>query len=516
MRRIASALVLAGSLVLSVATAAYAGSIVQVSGEDPFADCSIAGQPGTNYPETKVEPFVAVNPASVLEPTARAASTARTHRRPVAGSAVNLIGVWQQDRWSNGGARGLVAAYSFDGGASWGQTPLPFSRCAPHGLNFDRASDPWISVGPDGIAYAVGLSLNAGGDRATAITAATSADGGVHWGNVTIVHVDPGAEAFNDKEAVTADPSRPGTAYVVWDRLEPSRAGGVLPDADPQAALAAALGPQVTQSTSGSTWFSRTLDGGQTWSKAQIIVNTGELGIRQTIGNEIVVDPNSGTLYNFFALISSPGIPIAVAVVKSTDGGDTWTSPTVIAPIAPGSVPGVRSGGILPEAAIDAATGQLYVVWQDGRFSGGRYAEVAISSSNNGGDTWSAPVRANTPSGGPAFTPTVQVNDQGAVAVTYFDFRNDDPENQTRTATDYWIVFSDDQAASFGAEEHVAGPFNIRAAPRAGGFFLGDYMGLVAAGAAFIPFFVQTNCLDDSCSAERPDTIPTDVFAGRF
>jgi len=27
-----------------------------------------------------------------------------------------LIGVWQQDRWSNGGARGLGTGVSFDGG----------------------------------------------------------------------------------------------------------------------------------------------------------------------------------------------------------------------------------------------------------------------------------------------------------------------------------------------------------------------------------------------------------------
>jgi hypothetical protein len=514
MRRIVSALVVAGSLVLAVATPASAGPVVQVSGEDPFADCSTQGQLGTNYPDTKVEPYVAVNPASLAQDTARRpVARARTHRSSVAGSAVNLIGVWQQDRWSNGGARGLVAAYSFDGGASWAQTPLPFSRCAPNGLDFDRASDPWISIGPDGIAYAVGLSLSAGD---TAITAATSTDGGVHWGNVTVVHSDPRAQAFNDKEAVTADPTRPGTAYVVWDRLEPSQAGGVLPDADPQAALAAALGPRVTQSTSGSTWLSRTVDGGRSWSAAEIIVNTGELGIRQTIGNEIVVDPNSGTLYNFFALISGPEIPISEAVVKSIDGGDTWTRPTVIAPIAPGGVPGVRSGGILPEAAIDATTGQLYVVWQDGRFSGGSHSEVALSSSADGGISWSAPVRVNAPSGGPAFTPAVQVNDDGVVAVTYYDFRNNDPENPEVLVTDHWIVFSNDQAGAFGDEQHVAGPFNMRAAPRVPGFFLGDYMGFATVGATFIPFFVQTNCLDDSCSAEHPGTIPTDVFAGPF
>src|SRR5512138_3051893 len=31
----------------------------------------------------------------------------------------NLVGVWQQGRWSNEGARGNLGAASFDGGRSW-------------------------------------------------------------------------------------------------------------------------------------------------------------------------------------------------------------------------------------------------------------------------------------------------------------------------------------------------------------------------------------------------------------
>ena len=74
----------------------------------------------------------------------------------------NIVGVWQQDRWNNGGAHGLVAGFSFNGGKSWGETTLPFSACAPNaildpftGAPYGRASDPWVSIGPDGTAYAV-------------------------------------------------------------------------------------------------------------------------------------------------------------------------------------------------------------------------------------------------------------------------------------------------------------------------------------------------------------------------
>ena len=41
-----------------------------------------------------------------------------------------LIGVWQQDRWANGSARGIVAGMSFDGGVTWQRQPMPFHVAA--------------------------------------------------------------------------------------------------------------------------------------------------------------------------------------------------------------------------------------------------------------------------------------------------------------------------------------------------------------------------------------------------
>ena len=60
------------------------------------------------FPSTEPEVWLAANPA---DPS-------------------NLIGSIQQDRWSDGGAQGLVAPYSRDGGRSWNEVPLPFSVCA--------------------------------------------------------------------------------------------------------------------------------------------------------------------------------------------------------------------------------------------------------------------------------------------------------------------------------------------------------------------------------------------------
>ncbi len=463
---ILTAVATAGSGLVRAASAV--SPLVLVSGPSPYASCTIGGtSSSTNSVNAEVEPYVAVNPTN--------------HS--------NIIGVWQQDRWNDGGAHGLVAGFSTDGGLTWSETPLPFSACA-NGLGYERASDPWVSIGPDGTAYTVSISFNASNNN-NAVAAAVSRDGGKTWTNLSVIIADnaPNLQFFNDKESVTADPTKDGVAYVVWDRLE-------LPNGNPDANL-------HTQAFRGPAFFAKTTDGGLTWSSPKVIVNTPSR--QQTIGNQIVVAPN-GTLYDFFNLIISPnnrhlGFNSNVAFVKSTDGGNTWTKPQIISKLGtvfvsdPNTGQAIRTGDIIPESAIDPATGQLYVVWQDARFTKGQFDEVAFSTSTDGGATWSSPIQVNTntPANRPGFTPSIHVNSDGTVGVTFYDFRNLAAGNTTTLPTDYWFTSSTDHGASFGNEAHIAGPFDMLTAPNAGGFFVGDYEGLDTSGTSFQPFFVQTN-----------------------
>ena len=116
----------------SIATSARP-PLLPASGLSPFGvGCDGLLASSTLYTNAEVEPMIAVNP-----------------RAPD-----NLIGVWQQDRWSTGGARGLVTGVSFDGGRSWERRVPAFSLCAggnaANGGNYERASDPWVSFGPAG------------------------------------------------------------------------------------------------------------------------------------------------------------------------------------------------------------------------------------------------------------------------------------------------------------------------------------------------------------------------------
>jgi hypothetical protein len=495
------------------AAPALAAGLATVSGPSPYAGCSDANQRGTNFENAEVEPNVAVNPATV--------GTAH----------VNVIGAWQQDRWSNGGSHGLVAGFSNNGGQTWNEVTLPFSACAPNAIldpftqtPYSRGSDPWVSIGPDGTAYAVGLEATqtnlgvSAGNNDTAVATVTSSDGGKTWGNPNIIKADRGTspvfeitQFFNDKESITADPLHAGTAYVVWDRLV-SPSGTLQADARAHAFR-------------GPTWFSKTTDGGVTWHNTGLIFDPGQNS--QTIGNQIVVDPTTGALYDFFLDFQSTGAPdftprgASLDVITSTDGGLTWSKPTLIsnvkavADVDPNTGDALRTseigGGAIPSVAVDATTGQLYVVWEDARFTGGAVNQVVISTSANGAKTWSSPAVVSTVTDRPAFTPTVAVKSDGTVGVTYYDLRNLQAGNTTSLPTDLWLKTSPRGGAAFGVDTHVAGSFNLLVAPNAGGFFLGDYQGMAANGTKFLPFFVQTNCTDNSCTSNR-----TDVYAGSF
>ncbi|MCA4131649.1 sialidase family protein [Arthrobacter sp. M4] len=482
-RRVALLTMLPAALMLNMsgASAATLNPVVVASGPSPFSSCTLGSAPGAViYPNAEVEPWVAVNPAN----------------------SNNVIGVWQQDRWSDGGARGLVAGYSMNGGATWNEVAQPFSACAAGGPSrYDRASDPWVSIGPDGTAYSVSISFQAVGFD-NAVLASTSRDGGATWTAPKTLIEDLGSpQFFNDKESVTADPLTPGTAYAVWDRL-------VSPNDNPRATAHASA-------FRGPTLFSKTTDFGATWSSPTVIVPTGNK--QQTIGNQIVVGPD-GTLYNFFDLILGTGKNgvgqlhgLNVAFTKSTDRGATWTAPQIIAKLNtvgvtdPNTGAPVRTGDIIPEPAVDPATGQLYVVWQDSRFNGGHFDEVAISTSTDGGANWSAPARANRPMGVPAFTPSVRVAG-GKVGVTYYDFRNLTVGNTSTLPTDYWFTSSPVGTLALGDETHVYGPFDMMTAPVARGFFVGDYVGLAAVGSSFASLSVRAN---DANTSNRTDAVFT-------
>jgi hypothetical protein len=412
-----------------------------------------------------------------------------------------VIATWQQDRWSaSGGSRGLTGAYSTDG-RHFKEVALPFSRCAPGGLPYERASDVWVSFGPDGTAYSSGLNFDVN-DPDNGVAAATSYDGGRTWHHVKQLIADTSSEFGDDKNSTTADPDRPGTAYTVWDRID-----------------------QTSTVYNGPSFISVTHDHGRTWSKPRIFVDTSTVPFSQTIGNQIIPDSRRHVLYDFFewqSYTNATGTTPAdlhFAVVKSTDGGRTWSKPVKIAhdssvveldPNAPNDpTKELRAGNNLISAAIDPRTGELYAVYEGTDFSGGAYDQIELVHSTNGGATWSAPIRISQVPGSPAFTPAINVNKNGTVGVLYYDLRYLQPGNTTTLPTAAWLLTFPRGGQDYPSERRVSPVFDWLKAPFASwGHFLGDYDGLaVLPNGDFRPLFSET--LGDTLNS-------TDAFSGLF
>jgi len=459
------------------------------SGPSPFTGCTaddptVQQQFSTLYPNAEPEPRAAINPTD----------------------SSNIIGVYQQDRWDNGGARGLVASVSHDGGATWTPMAIPgITKCSIGA--YDRASDPWVTFSPNGNAYAISLTFDVF-DPNNAIQVSKSTDGGDTWS----APIPVAADATNglDKESITADPHDSNFVYAMWDRF-------ISPPGFPPSDFGRFHAASYVQ----QAWFSRTTDGGATWETPHVAFNPGTHA--GTIGSIVNVLPD-GTLVDGLVVFSDHKESstqlrgASVAVIRSTDRGETWSKkPIVIAPLDtsffgptdPDTGHPIRSGG-LPDFTVDPASGNLYAVWEDDVPTG--VDSIHFSQSTDGGLSWSAPIVINqTPTNIPsgdrqAFTPTVKVAADGTVGVTYYDFRNNDTSVPGLT-TDYWFVSCHSSCATpanWGGERHVAGPFDEEQAADAGGYFLGDYEGMITNGSTFGPFFVQAE--------SRAANDPSDVF----
>ena len=173
LKKVFSFTALAGALSLVASVNGVAGVSTPVRASalvSPLAACAsqdgaqIAATGGRNYLNAEVEPTLGV-------------------------FGNHVIGQWHEDRWSNGGGHGIGVGVSSDSGATWSNSVMPWDACAtgtPSSLSiYLRNSDPWVSFGPDGTAYASGLAFNLGYPNwANSVAVATSRDFGASWQNV--------------------------------------------------------------------------------------------------------------------------------------------------------------------------------------------------------------------------------------------------------------------------------------------------------------------------------------------
>jgi BNR repeat protein len=434
--------------------AASLGPLLELSVPNAVGSCDDGFRlPGTMTVNDAAETMLVVNPANPN----------------------NLVAVWIQGPIQNN-----IAALSFDGGATWQQVPLPLTVCS--GGSAAATGDPWLSFAPNGDLFCVVLVGPSPAQASTAIL--KSSDGGLHWSAPALVDTPDFAP---DKTSITADPTDSRFAYAAWTRQKVKNRDDLA--------------------------FSRTIDGGLTWEMPRSILQT--VSGQQAYNSQILVLPDGTLVDMFYRQFAKPNQPVTqfgLQLMRSMDKGQTWSTPipavtmqTILRTDGSGFTLTVDpdTGQLVrdttnPSFAVDNRSGNLYAVWEDGRFSNFQYNDIAFSMSSDGGFTWSSPIRVNqtppniAPLNRQAFYPIVAVANNGAIAVSYYDFRfnTSDPG----VPTDYWLVQCHPSPsspatnpASWGHEARLtSASFNLEALPIViDGFWFGDYLGLAPVGRGF-------------------------------
>jgi hypothetical protein len=366
-----------------------------------------------------------------------------------------VVAAYQTGRFEDGGADATGFSTSRDGGRTWrsGQLPGVTVSTNPPGT-FDRASDPSVAYDAQhGVWLVTSLVLTL--PQASGIVVSRSRDG-LAWDPAVTVGQAPGPLAF-DKEWIVCDngersPFR-GTCYVTYSDI---------------ATLQLA------------TQYSR--DGGLTWS---VPVYPPDAAGRAGIEGPLAPAPQPLVLPNGDLVI-----PILdgldMVSLRSRDGGASFERAV---PITRLQVPPAASfrAPPLPSAEVDAA-GRITLAWPDCRFRPICRTDDIVFSQSTDGVTWTPPARVpidGLGSGIEHTLPGVAADPArpGRLGLVYYNVRNG--------SLDVGFVSSNDGGATWSVPVRLSPEsMPLTWLARAGGRFVGDYVSTSFAGQSAIAIFV--------------------------
>jgi hypothetical protein len=183
---------------------------------------------------------------------------------------------------------------------------------------------------------------------------------------------------------------------------------------------------------------------------------------------------------------------------KSTDGGVTWSAEVSAAtttlvtdpdfccfygelPNTFERVSNIPANGVFGSGS--SAT--VYITFYNWT---GSQMQVEVAKSTDGGSTWGAPVRVTSSNSGDQFFPWINISQNGKLAVTWLDRRND-PQNVSYQP---FIATSQTAGSSFSLSHALtstlSNPFN----DGFGGAFMGDYRTHVWNGSNVYAVWMDT------------------------
>jgi len=332
---------------------------------------------------------------------------------------------------------------SDDSGATWFNTFVPgfpsdmsAAGLASPLLNLDGSGDPVVRFDSAGNLYAAGIAFNRNFDQAD-----RPVDTVVYVAKYNYTPGSPGGTSTPNSAANPPNFTYAGTTVV--DRgavgfAVPGAAGfaGTFTDKEwmeidlnsPSASQCAGniyVAHTNFHANFGSSpiMFSRSTNGGASFSHPKTITTGGSSGTPHNQGADIAVAPN-GTIYVAYAAFQGGGNSAfnGIAIVKSTDCGRKWSQPVFVGSINDPQAPGVafRTPAFAFVAVDDMNPNVVYVAYQS---LAGDY-DIYVQRSTNGAAAWGAPVQVNEdPGARHQIFPTIEVS-HGALHVAWYDFRN--------------------------------------------------------------------------------------------
>lgn len=348
-----------------------------------------------------------------------------------------------------------IACWSDDYGMTWSKKTLEST--------YGVYGDPAILSDTAGNFYYFHLSNPPNGNWIDRIVCQKSEDGGATWNNGSYTGLN-GTKA-QDKHWPVLDPLK-NHLYVTWTQFD--KYGS------------------TEASDSSNIFFSKSIDGGQSWLKpVRINKRAGDcIDDDNTVEGAVpAVGPN-GEIY-----VSWAG-PDGILFEKSLDGGVTWMDDDKFVDSIQGGwaidIPGIYRCNGMPVTLCDNSSGpykgNIYINFADQR-NGVNDTDVWMITSSDGGNTWNKPVRVNDdpPGKHQFFTWSTIDPANGYIYCVFYDRRNYNNE-----LTDVFLAVSKDGGASFKNFKISESPF----LPEKQVFF-GDYNNISAQNNVIRPIWTR-------------------------
>ncbi|MFL6595247.1 MAG: sialidase family protein [Chthoniobacterales bacterium] len=399
-------------------------------------------------------------------------STMRAQAEPhIARSPTNpdfLLGVFQDGRFVDGGAVDCGYAVSHDGGLTWTRALIPYVSTTSGGP-YLRATDPVAGIDLNGRAFLNTIGATNSQFTTGAILVSRSLDGGLTFEPPAVIYQSPSTSFFPDKNwmAINNFASTPtaGRIVVAFALFGSSKLNGA----------------PIVRSYSD--------DAGEAWSPIAQIAPSAQ----DTQGAQPVFLANGKLAIVYWNFNGTTGFnDDFMQVVISDDGGVTFGPPKFITKVSRYAEPQIRSDGFLPNANSDRV-GNLFVVYQ-ATFAGS--PRIMFTKSTNNGDSWSTPVPiSDNPPGSGVFNPAVAASPDGqTLTITFYDHRNN--PGSTTMCDMYLAQSFDGGATWQPNIRLTSTSTDASLAPRTdSGYMLGDYLGIAEptnADVPAVPIWVDT------------------------